>query len=258
MIPSAFMSFKNKTVIVTGGSRGIGRGIAMAFAEKGAKLCIVYRSDEAAAKETIARLPGTKHICVQGDVSQANGVESIVSTAIEKLGHLDILVNNAGVGIDHGLEHSSFEHWQESWQQIIETNLIGPANMCYCVAQHMISNKSGRIVNIGSRGAFRGEPDQPAYGASKAGLHSLSQSLAKALAPHNIAVGVVAPGYVETEMTAELLSTPEGDNIRAQSPFKRLATPEEVAHAVLFLASEAAEFSSGSIIDVNGASYLRS
>lgn len=252
------MSFENKTVLVTGGSRGIGRAIAIAFAEKAAKVCIVYRSNEAAVQETVAKLPGDNHICVQGDISQANAVETIVATAISEWGQIDILVNNAGIGIDHQLEHSSFEHWQQSWQQIIETNLIGPANMCYCVARHMISNKSGRIVNIGSRGAFRGEPDQPAYGASKAGLHSLSQSLAQALAPHNITVGAVAPGYVETEMTEELLSTSEGDRIRAQSPFQRLATPEEVAHAALFLASEGAEFSSGSIIDVNGASYLRS
>ena len=116
----------------------------------------------------------------------------------------------------------------------------------------------GRIVNISSRGAFRGEPDQPAYGASKAGLNALSQSLAQKLAPHGIFIGVVAPGFTETEMVADLLASPKGDVIRAQSPLARIARPREVAYAVLFLASEGAEFSTGTIIDVNGASYLRS
>jgi len=235
------MSFNKKNVLVTGGSRGIGRAIAVAFAEQGARLAIVYRSNKSAAQETLELLSGEGHISVQGDVTRSSDVENIVNDATNQLGKIDILINNAGIGIDHPIESSSFSHWQESWRKIIDTNLIGPANMCFCVAQHMISNKSGRIVNIGSRGAFRGEPSQPAYGASKAGLHSLSQS-----------------GYVATEMTKELLDSPQGAEIRVQSPFKRLATPEEVASAALYLASEGAEFASGSIIDVNGASYLRS
>ena len=122
----------------------------------------------------------------------------------------------------------------------------------------MIDQGGGRIVNITSRGAFRGEPTKAAYGASKAGLNSLSQSLAVALAEYKIFVGAVAPGFVNTELTADRLNGPEGAQIKAQSPFNRVAEPEEVAHAVLFLASEGAEFSTGTIIDVNGASYLRS
>jgi len=116
----------------------------------------------------------------------------------------------------------------------------------------------GRIVNVSSRGAFRGEPEGPAYGASKAGLNAMSQSLAQRLATHNIFVGVVAPGFVETEMGARVLDGPLGDSVRAQSPLNRVARPEEVAYAVLFLASSGSEFSTGTIIDVNGASYLRS
>ena len=113
-------------------------------------------------------------------------------------------------------------------------------------------------MNISSRGAFRGEPDAPAYGASKAALNSMSQSLAQALAPHNIFVSVVAPGWVDTDMAAESLAGPEGDQIRCESPLNRVASADEVAHAVLFLASEGADFVTGSILDVNGASYLRS
>ena len=122
----------------------------------------------------------------------------------------------------------------------------------------MIQQGGGRIVNISSRGAFRGEPTAPAYGASKAALNSLGQSLAKLLAPHNIFVGTVAPGFVETDMAAERLAAADGDEIRAQSPLGRVAKPQEVAYAALFLASAGAEFSTGTIIDVNGASYLRS
>jgi NAD(P)-dependent dehydrogenase (short-subunit alcohol dehydrogenase family) len=115
----------------------------------------------------------------------------------------------------------------------------------------------GRIVNVSSRGAFRGEPEQPAYGASKAGLNAMSQSVAQKVAEHHIYIGVVAPGFVETDMAASRLSGPEGEGIRGQSPFGRVARPEEVAYAVLFLASDGSEFSTGTIIDVNGASYLR-
>jgi len=127
----------------------------------------------------------------------------------------------------------------------------------YWAVQHMKDRGGGRIVNVSSRGAFRGEPQQPAYGASKAGLNAMSQSIAQKVAKHNIYIGVVAPGFVETDMAAKTLSGPEGDDIRHQSPLERVARPEEVAYAVLFLASEGSEFSTGTIIDVNGASYLR-
>jgi NAD(P)-dependent dehydrogenase (short-subunit alcohol dehydrogenase family) len=140
----------------------------------------------------------------------------------------------------------------------MDVNLFGPANLCYWAAQHMIEQGGGRIVNVSSRGAFRGEPDAPAYGASKAGLNAMSQSLAKALAPHGVFVCVVAPGFVETDMASSSLEGPEGDSIRAQSPLNRVARADEVARAVLFLSSEGTEFLTGCIVDVNGASYLRS
>jgi 3-oxoacyl-[acyl-carrier protein] reductase len=120
-----------------------------------------------------------------------------------------------------------------------------------------MKERGGRIINVSSRGAFRGEPDSPAYGASKAGLNALGQSLAISLAPHGIAVATVAPGFVETDMTNEHLKAPRGDAIRAQSPFGRVGRPEEVAAAVLWLASAEAEWASGAVLDLNGASYLR-
>ena len=249
--------FDCKHVFVTGGSRGIGRAIANAFADRGARVAILFRTNIAAANETLAELSGKGHIIVQADITKPDEVATAVSSVIEQFGGLDIVVNNAGIGISHPLESTSYDDWQTAWRQTIDTNLHGPANVCFCVARHMIESGGGRIVNVTSRGAFRGEPTKPAYGASKAGLNSLSQSLAVALAPHNIFLGVVAPGFVNTELTADRLEGKEGDEIRAQSPLNRVAEPEEVAHAVLFLCSEGSEFTTGTIIDLNGASYLR-
>nr|HQU60531.1 SDR family oxidoreductase [Saprospiraceae bacterium] len=157
----------------------------------------------------------------------------------------------------HPIDSSSYEAWQESWNQTLATNLTGAANVCYCAAQHMIRQGGGRIVNVSSRGAFRGEPAQPAYGASKAGLNALGQSLALALAPYHIFVGTVAPGFVETDMAIGYLESDAGAAIKQQSPLNRVARPEEVAYAILFLASEQAGFTTGCILDINGASYLR-
>jgi NAD(P)-dependent dehydrogenase (short-subunit alcohol dehydrogenase family) len=250
--------FSGKKVLVTGGSRGIGRAIAIAFAARGATVSIVYRADSSAAKQASAALAGAGHACIQADVSTADGAQQAVEKSIDAMKGLDVAINNAGIYRSHPIGEVSFEDWQSAWTSVIQTNLVGPANICYFAAKHMIEQGGGKIVNISSRGAFRGEPGGPAYGASKAGLNSLSQSLAIALAPHGISVGVVAPGFVDTDMAAESLEGAAGDAIRQQSPLGRVGRPEEVASAVLFLASEGAEFSTGAIIDVNGASYLRS
>ena len=252
------MDFTNKVVLVTGGSRGIGRAIAQQFAERGAKVVVHYNSNRAAAEETVATLSGDGHFVVQADMQDAEAVKGMVETAVSHYGHLDILINNAGIFEAHPLAEVSYEAWQASWQAVLDTNLIGPANAMYCAGQQMIKQGGGRIVNVSSRGAFRGEPLGPAYGASKAGMNAMSQSLAKYLAPYNIFVGVVAPGFVETEMAKEHLKGAQGDEIRSQSPLNRVATADEVAYGVLFLASEGAEFMTGAILDVNGASYLRS
>jgi 3-oxoacyl-[acyl-carrier protein] reductase len=251
------MNFTDKTVLVTGGSRGIGRAIAQGFAARGARVAIVYRDNKAAADEALAGFDGEGHIAIAADVADADAVEQSVNSIVETFGKLDVLVNNAGIGIYHPLPESSYEAWQDAWQQTLQTNLIGPANLCFCAARKMMESGGGRIINISSRGAYRGEPIKPAYGASKAALNSLTQSLAIALAPHKIYVAAVAPGFVNTELSAKRLGGAEGAEIKAQSPFNRVAEPEEVAHAVFFLASEGAEFSSGTIIDVNGASYFR-
>ncbi len=249
---------RGRRALVTGASRGIGRAIAAAFAGEGAVVAVGYHSNRDAADDSLAALPGDGHVKVQADIATPEGARSLVANAVGELGGIDILVNNAGIFRGHRIADVESDVWEEAWADTLAANLVGPAVACHAAAQHMIRQGSGRIINVSSRGAFRGEPEAPAYGASKAGLNAMSQSLAVALAPHGILVGVVAPGFVETDMAASSLKGDRGEAIRRQSPLGRVARPEEIANTVLFLASEDVEFATGSIIDVNGASYLRS
>ena len=229
-----------------------------AFAERGDRVAVHCRDAVAAAEALRESLPGSGHATVRADLADADAVRSMVDAAASALGGLDVLVNNAGIYAGHPVLGTSYEEWQAAWQATLGVNLVGAANVTWCAVRHMAaSGRGGRIVNVGSRGAYRGEPTHPAYGASKAGLHAFGQSLAVALAPHGITVASVAPGFVQTDMAAAQLATPAGDVIRAQSPFNRVATPEEIAAAVVYLASPEATWSSGAVLDLNGASYLR-
>jgi NAD(P)-dependent dehydrogenase (short-subunit alcohol dehydrogenase family) len=203
-------------------------------------------------------MTGEGHRLYQADQSDPAQIEPLIDRVVEEMGRLDILVNNAGIFVEHPIAEIDYEAWLSAWQRVLAVNLSGPANLTFHAARKMIAQGGGRIVNVSSRGAFRGEPKAPAYGASKAALNAMSQSLAQALAPHGIFICVVAPGFVETDMAASSLSGPTGDAIRSQSPLNRVARPEEVARTVVFLASEGTEFLTGCIVDVNGASYLRS
>lgn len=252
------MEFKDQVVLITGGSRGIGAAISQAFADRGAQIAINYRENSKRAHALAEELPGEGHLPFRSDISTKEGCQSLVRDVLGHYQKVDILVNNAGIHEKHPIEKVEYNDWDRIFMETLDTNLMAPARLMYLVARTMMDQGGGKIVNISSRGAFRGEPDQPAYGASKAGLNQLSQSLAQKLAPYKIHIGVVAPCFTQTEMVKDILDSPEGDKIRAQSPFGRVAQPDEVAHAVLFLASAKAAFSSGAIIDVNGASYLRS
>jgi 3-oxoacyl-[acyl-carrier protein] reductase len=251
------MDFDGKVVLVTGGSRGIGRAVAIEFAARGATLAVHYRADRAAADATLAALPPGRHLAAAADVADPEQARSLVGRVVDRLGGVDVLVNNAGVYEAHPVLETGYEDWQRIWRRTLETNLLGPANLIHAVAPHMVAAGGGRIVNVSSRGAFRGEPDHPAYGASKAGLNSLGQSMARALGRHGIYVTTVAPGFVETDMAAPALGGPGAAAIRAESPLDRVATVEEVARVVVFLATPGAESTTGAVVDVNGASYLR-
>jgi 3-oxoacyl-[acyl-carrier protein] reductase len=251
------VSLDGMVVLVTGGNRGIGRAVVELFAARGATLVVQFRADRQAADDTLAALPAGDHLVVPADITDPEQVRSLIQRVIHELGRIDVLVNNAGIYQEHPILETSYEDWQRIWRQTIETNLIGPANLLHAVVPHMDAAGGGRIVNVSSRGAFRGEPSHPAYGASKAGLNSLGQSMARALGRHGIYVTTVAPGYVETDMAASFLQGVRGDAIRAQSPLNRAATAQEVARVVVFLATPGAEYMTGAIVDVNGASYLR-
>ena len=252
------MSFVGKVALVTGASRGIGREVCRQFAAAGATVVVHYNQNQSEARLTHEAIGGAPHLVESADITSPEQVEALIARVVAQLGRLDILVNNSAIFEPHEIARVSYDEWQESWTRTIQTNLIGAANTTFCAARAMMNQGGGRIVNISSRGAFRGEPGAPAYGASKAGLNALSQSLAQALAPHNIFVAVVAPGFVDTERVAPKVQGPHGEAIRSQSPLNRVARVDEVARTVLFLASEGTDFLTGSIVDVNGASYLRS
>ena len=251
------MDFNGKHVLVTGGSRGIGRAVCQGFASRGARVAVHFNGNEKDARKTLDSLEGQHHILIKADIAEPESVHGMIDRVTDEFNALDIVVNNAGVFIRHPLQETGFDDWLESWEKTLAVNLKGPANVCYCAARYMMKHGGGRIVNVSSRGAFRGEPFAPAYGAGKAGLNAMSQSLAVQLAKDNIFVGVVAPGFVDTERIKPQLTGKRGEEIMAQSPLGRIARPEEVAQAVMFLASEGSEFMTGTIIDVNGASHLR-
>src|SRR5882724_10153605 len=250
-----------RAVLVTGASRGIGRAVAEAFAGQGDRVAVHHRGSpgspgmagltgQVRAGQVLAGLPGDGHTVVQADLADAEAVRKMVSQAHADLGGLDVLVNNAGIYIPHPVTDVSYEQWQDTWRETLAVNLTGAANVTWCAVQYM-KETGGRIVNVTSRGAYRGEPRHPAYGASKAALNSFGQSMARALAPLGIAVASVAPGYVATDMASDDLNSPRGAELRAQSPFNRIAA------AVVYLASPEAEWASGAVLDLNGASYLR-
>jgi 3-oxoacyl-[acyl-carrier protein] reductase len=249
----------NRGILVTGASRGIGRAIAAAFADLGDRVAVHHRDSPGPAAKVADGLPGRGHAVVQADLADPEAVRAMVDAAASALGQIDVLVNNAGIYQPHPITEVSYAQWQAAWQATLGVNLIGAANVTWCVVEHMREiGSGGQIINVSSRGAFRGEPGQPAYGASKAGLNAFGQSLAQALAPLGITVATVAPGFVDTEMAAAALDGPDGDRIRSDSPFGRVGRPDEIAAAVVYLASAPARWASGAILDLNGASYLRS
>ena len=253
--------------LVTGASRGIGAVIARQLAERGHRIALHYRGNEKAAQASLHALSGSGHALIAADLTDPSSAMQLWQSALQRFGRIDILINNAGLFVDHPPLITPYADWQSAWQTTLGANLFAPANLSLLAAQHMATQDAsaphgesfgrGRIVNISSRGAFRGEPDSPAYGASKAGLNSMSQSLAKALAAQCIYVYCIAPGWVETDMAIGHLSGPNAAAILGQHPLGRVAKADEVACAAVFCALDAPPAMTGSIIDVNGASYLR-
>ncbi len=247
----------SKTALVTGASRGIGRAIAMALAARGVRLALHCQSNLKAAEETRKSLGGGDHFVCAADLGDRDAISKLWGDVTKQLGHVDILVNNAGIYVEHPPLETGIDEWLGTWQKTLSINLMAPAHLCYLALREMAPRGGGCIVNVSSRGSFRGEPLGPAYGASKAALNSMGQSLAKALARQNVSVFTVAPGWVETDMAAETMQSPQGAAVLADQPLGRIAKPEEIASIVTYCALDAPQSMTGGLIDVNGASYLR-
>jgi 3-oxoacyl-[acyl-carrier protein] reductase len=238
-----------KSAIVTGGSRGIGRAIAIRLATQGADVAFSFRGNEAAAKETAAAIDalGRKALAIQADVSQPESAEAVVKAALEAFGKVDILVNNAGITRDDLLMRMSVD----DFRAVLETNLFGAFYATKAVTRPMLRAKSGRIVNITSVSGQAGQMGQANYSSAKAGLIGLTKATARELASRGITCNAVAPGMVTTELTKDL-AEPLVTEIVARTPLGRFGTPEEIGAAVAFLVSDEAAFITGQVLAVDG------
>ena len=244
------MEFTGKVVLVTGGSRGIGRACAIAFAKAGATVVLSYSGNEAAAAEAVA-LAGPNARSIKFDVADTAACAAAVDEVVKGAGRLDVLVNNAGVAID-GL---AVRVKDDDWDRTLNTNLKGAFALCRAAARPMMKQRSGSIVNLTSVVGETGNVGQAAYAASKAGLIGLTKSLARELSSRNIRVNAVSPGFIDTDMTAGLNAELKA-KMTEGIPLGRLGSADEVARAVLFLAGDAASYVTGEVLKVNGGMYM--
>ena len=243
------IDLSGKSAIVTGGSRGIGRAIVIRLANQGADVAFSYRGNAAAAAEVAASVEtlGRRALAVQGDASKQESADALVKAALEAFGKVDILVNNAGITRDDLIMRMS----AEAWRDVLETNLYGAFWAIKAVTRPMLRAKGGRIVNITSVSGQAGQTGQANYSAAKAGLIGLTKATARELASRGITCNAVAPGFVLTELTKDL-PEPLQAEINARTPLGRFGTPEEIANAVAFLASDEAAYITGQVLAVDG------
>ena len=243
------LDLTGKTALVTGGTRGIGRAIVDALADAGANVALTYRSSSSAADELKKELEGrgTEVLALQSDAADFDAAQQAVQETLDRFGALDVLVNNAGITRDNLLIRMG----EEDWDAVIGTNLKSVFNLCKAAYRPMMKQRAGSVVNVSSVVGVTGNPGQANYAASKAGIIGFTKSLARELGARGVRANVVAPGYVETEMT-EALGEQAREAMQGAIPLKRTAQPEEVAAAVVFLASDAASYVTGHVLHVDG------
>lgn len=243
------MRLEGKIALVTGGSRGIGRAVVVELAAEGADVTFLYRSNQEVAEQLAEELrgKGQKVQAVQADVRDPARAQQVVDQLIERTQRIDILVNSAGI-VQDGLMGAMTA---EQWREVVETNLFGTYYYCRAVAQQMLYQRSGSVVNLSSTAAEFASRGQVNYAASKGGINGLTHAMAKEFAPRKVRVNAVAPGMIETDMS-KVVRNLAGDRIKDVIPMKRIGQPEEIAHVVAFLASEAASYLTGQVIRVDG------
>jgi NAD(P)-dependent dehydrogenase (short-subunit alcohol dehydrogenase family) len=244
-----------KTVLVTGGSRGIGAAAVRAFVQAGAKVGLHYRSDQGAAQQLADEL-GEQAVLLQADLGESADCERLWREAVARLGHIDVLVNNAGIALGTPNDPDA-EAWLADWQRTLAVNLTAPGLLCRQAVAHFKARGGGRIVNISSRAAFRGDqPDYLAYAASKGGLVALTRSLARAYGKDGVVAFNVAPGFTRTEMAQDFIDQYGEDYAVNDIALTRLTEPKDIAPTLVFLASGLADHATGATIDINAASYV--
>jgi 3-oxoacyl-[acyl-carrier protein] reductase len=248
------IDLSGKSAVVTGGSRGIGRAIALRLAEQGADVCISYKGNSAAADEVVAAVTamGRRGLAVQADVAEMDAAKALIDAALEALGKIDILVNNAGITRDDLIMRMK----PEDWTDVIDTNLSGTFWTIKAATRPMMKARSGRIINITSVSGQAGQTGQANYSSAKAGLIGLTRATARELASRGITCNAVAPGFVLTELTQDL-DVKLLDGIKEATPLGRFATPEEIGAAVAFLASDEAAYITGQVLAVDGGLVMR-
>jgi 3-oxoacyl-[acyl-carrier protein] reductase len=251
------IDLSGKVALITGGSRGIGRRTAELMGAAGAHgIAVNYFSRKEEAESLVDALGERRCIPIQGDVGNPEDVERMVETTVDTFGRIDILVNNAAIFDLNEFDREDYAAWVAGWRRTLEVNVVGAANAAFIAMRHFRRQGGGKIVNVASRAAFRGETEFADYGASKAAVVNLTRSLARACAKDNIIATCVAPGFVETDMAAEELMK-NREAITAQIPVGRVATVDDVANVICFLASPLADYLAGVTVDVNGGSWFQ-
>ncbi|HXH39345.1 MAG TPA: glucose 1-dehydrogenase [Thermoanaerobaculia bacterium] len=255
MNPKTSLDLSGKTAVITGGSRGIGAETARRMAAAGARVVVNYHGSDAAADAVVSEI-GERAIAIKADVADPEALKRMIDEAVSHFGTIDILVNNAAIFEYNPFDGDDYDAWQRGWRRTFDLNVFAAANAAWLAMRAMRRTGGGKIINVASRAAFRGETEFADYGASKAALVNLTRSIARACARHNIVASCVAPGFIETEMAKPELEA-HRQEIISQIPLGRVGSVGDVAGVILFLASPMGDYLNGVTIDINGGSWFQ-